>query len=138
MRILVVEDELTSRIILSKILAPYGNVTLCSNGREAVEAFASALEDGSRFSLVCLDVVMPEMDGPAALKIFRSLEEGHGIMSEQRSKVIMTTALADDEKVLLELKDSYDVILNKPIRRDALLETLMGLGMLHPAWSPDS
>lgn len=49
------------------------------DGREAVTAFTEALDAGEPFDLICLDVMMPEMDGHTALASIRRIESEHGI-----------------------------------------------------------
>ena len=44
MKKLVVEDDFTSRLLLRKILGPYGEVHAAANGQEAVNAFPMAVE----------------------------------------------------------------------------------------------
>ena len=39
MRILIVEDDLTSRLLLRKMFQPYGTCDVAVNGKEAVDAF---------------------------------------------------------------------------------------------------
>ena len=42
MRILIVEDDFTSRMLLQKILAPYGECSAAADGEEAIRAFGAA------------------------------------------------------------------------------------------------
>jgi len=85
------DDSAFMRKILKDILMELGftNFVEASNGREAIEKFAAEKPD-----LVTLDVVMPEVDGIAAVK-----ELGHKV------KVIMVTAVGQDE-VIKEAKDN--------------------------------
>ena len=41
MRALIAEDDFTSRLLMQKLLAPYGEVHVAINGREALEAFTA-------------------------------------------------------------------------------------------------
>ncbi|MFP5258433.1 MAG: response regulator [Acidobacteriota bacterium] len=131
MRVLVVEDDFTSRRILQKILVPYGEVDIAVNGLEAVEAFAQALQDGHRYDLVCMDIMMPEMDGQAALKAIRSLEKDRGISPANEAKIIMTTAL-DDPKNVVEAyyKGGATSYVPKPIDKHMLLHLIKTLGLI--------
>ena len=63
MRILIVEDDFTSRKFFQKVLAPYGDTEVAVNGQEAVEAFQQAINEGRPYDLVTLDIMMPVMDG---------------------------------------------------------------------------
>jgi two-component system, chemotaxis family, chemotaxis protein CheY len=132
MKTLIVEDELTSRVILERILSPFGEVHLCYNGNEAVDAFLSMLEQGSPFDLICMDFMMPEIDGHTALTRIREIEKGRGISHANRVKVIMTTGLSNIETEYADITTMCDAILLKPIRKDALVKSLQDLGYSRP------
>ncbi len=99
MRTLIVEDDFTSRLVLQTFLSRYGECHIAVNGKEAVAAFRSALEGGEGYDLVCMDIMMPEMDGREAVNRIRALEQARGIPSTSGAKIIMTTAL----KVMKEM-----------------------------------
>src|SRR3989304_1394191 len=90
---LIVEDDFTSSLLLQGILKPYGTSHTALNGNQAVEAVRAALEAGEPYNLICLDIMMPEMDGQEALRQIRALEEAKGIIAINGAKVVMTTAL---------------------------------------------
>ena len=115
MRTLIVEDDFTSRLLLQSLLAPYGECHLAVNGREAVAAFRTAQKSGQAYDLICMDIMMPEMDGQTAVKEIRALEEAGGTLSTQGVKIIMTTALDDVKNVVESFKSLCDAYLFKPI-----------------------
>ena len=98
MKILIVDDDFASRLLLQAVLSRYGECHIAVNGREAVEAFRAAQENVG-YDLICLDIMMPDVDGQTALKEIRALEEARGISSSAGAKIIMTTAL-DDMKTM--------------------------------------
>lgn len=58
--ILVVDDDLDLRTMIAEILSDEGySVATAANGREALQR----LQDGTRPSVILLDLMMPEMDG---------------------------------------------------------------------------
>ena len=121
-RVLLVEDDFSSRLVLQTFLSKHGECHVAVNGREAVDAFRSALKNGQRYDLICMDIMMPELDGPDAVRQIRELEQEFGILSSSGAKIIMTTAVDDIKEVgrcFHELCDSYLV---KPID----LATLLG------------
>ena len=130
MKILIVEDDFSSRLLLQKLLAPYGECHIAVNGREAVSAFRTALEAGRPYGLVCLDIMMPEKDGQVALKEMRALEEARGIVSTHGAKVIMTTALGDVKNVAAAYQELCDGYLVKPIDKEKLIGLLEELKVL--------
>ena len=58
-RILIAEDDLTSRNCLNKYLSQYGECDLTVDGLETVDAFLIALKDETPYELICLDIMMP-------------------------------------------------------------------------------
>ncbi len=131
MRVLVVEDDFTSRKILQKILGPYGEVDIAVNGLEALQAFTQSLDDNNHYDLICMDIMMPEMDGQTALKKIRAIEKERDIPPAQEVKVIMTTAL-DDPKNVVEAyyKGGATSYVPKPIDKHMLLHLLKNLGII--------
>ncbi len=62
--VLVVDDNVTNRFILTETLSNWGMKPCCvSNGKDALAALAAAQKDATPFGLIVLDVQMPEMDG---------------------------------------------------------------------------
>ncbi len=127
MKTLIVEDEFTSRLILQELLTGYGQAHIAVNGKEAVEAVSRALDANEPYDLICLDIMLPEMDGQAALQHIRAKEEAQGITSTHGAKIIMTTAVEDTKNVMDAFKGLCDAYLFKPIRKANLLDTLRQL-----------
>jgi two-component system chemotaxis response regulator CheY len=127
---LIVEDELTSRVVLRELLKRFGPPQVAMNGAEAVEAVRSAIAANDPYDLICLDIEMPQMDGQEALKQIRRLEERAGLTKENRARVIMTTAHSDRDNVVEAIAGQCDYFLVKPIDGRALLEELRRLGLI--------
>jgi two-component system chemotaxis response regulator CheY len=121
MRTLVVEDDFTSRVLLQSVLGRYGECHVAVNGREAVEAYRLAHTSGQSYDLICMDIMMPEMDGQAAVKEIRALEEAGGTISSNGVKIIMVTALDDVKNVVQSFQSLCDAYLFKPLDTGKLL-----------------
>ena len=130
MRILIAEDDFASRKVILKFLSVYGECDVTVDGMEAINAYIMALEEGDPYDLVCLDVMMPIMDGYQALKNIRDIEKEHNIPEEKRSKVIMTTALNEEKNVKKAFELGCTVYCGKPIDMDRLKSTLDKLGFV--------
>jgi two-component system, chemotaxis family, chemotaxis protein CheY len=130
MKTLIVEDDVASRLTLRHLLKGYGAVHLAVNGGEAVEAVRAALEVREPFDLICLDIMMPKMDGQQALKQIRSLEGAYGLGTGEEAKVVMTTAIGDAKNVCIAFNSLCNDYLLKPIDKTKLLETLRQLGLI--------
>ena len=124
LRILLVEDDFASRLLLQTFLSRYGECHIAVNGREAVEAFHSAIESGQRYDLICMDIMMPEMDGREAVRRVRTLEAENGILSTFGAKIIMTTAVDDIKDVSLCYQELCDGYLVKPIDLAKLVDKM--------------
>jgi two-component system, chemotaxis family, chemotaxis protein CheY len=130
MRTLVVEDDFTSRLLLQKLLAPYGEIHVAANGREALEAFKAGRNKSQAYDMICLDIMMPEMDGQTVLKEVRMIEGKEGIRVGRGVKILMTTALKDPKNVMTAFREMCDGYLVKPIEKGKLLEHLKEFGLL--------
>lgn len=130
MKTLVVEDDPTSGLMLQKLLSVYGDCHFVNNGKQAVEAFRSAKAAKCGYNLVCLDILMPEMDGQAALRQIRALEQTFGVLANEQVKVIMTTALDDVQNVMAAYQGSCDAYLVKPFDPDKLVEHLRRIELI--------
>ena len=99
MKILLAEDDFATRKFMVNFLSKYGECDVTVDGMEAVDAFMMALEDDEPYDLVCLDVMMPVMDGYQSLAGIRNLEKERKIPEDKAAKVIMTTQLNDEKNV---------------------------------------
>ena len=129
MRTLIADDDFTNRLLLQTFLGRYGECHVTVNGREAVEAFRAARAAGQKYDLVCLDIMMPEMDGHAALRAIREEEAKAGIFSKG-AKILMTTALSEGKDVVAAFQGLCDSYLVKPISPVRLLQDLKQFGLV--------
>ena len=131
MRVLIVDDDFYSRSFLEYLLHPYAACEAAVNGEEAVMMFHRALSDGQGFDLVCLDLLMPVIDGPRALREIREVEKDHGLGREGQCKILITSVLEDGEDThnAMYLGDATS-FLQKPIEEKALLAELKKMGLM--------
>lgn len=128
MRILIAEDDFASRKFMLKFLTKYAEVDVTVDGQEAVNAFELALEDGEPYDLVCLDVMMPNMDGLEALETIRRLEAGC-TTTMKRARVIMTTALNEVNQVDKAFQLGCEGYAVKPIDTEKFLMIMDKMGL---------
>ncbi|GAM11614.1 hybrid signal transduction histidine kinase I [Geobacter sp. OR-1] len=131
MKTLIVEDDFISRKILKEMLSPYGECDIAIDGQEAVQAFRMAQEEGACYDLICMDIMMPNMDGQEAMKAIRALEKERGVSEGDEVKVVMTTALGDPKSVVEALyRGGATSYLVKPIGKNKLLSELRNFGLI--------
>lgn len=130
MRILVAEDDSVSRKFMHEFLSNYGECDVTKDGIEAIEAFIMALDLDKPYDLVCLDVMMPKVDGIKVLKAIRDLENIREIESENRVKIIVTTALANIDFINSSLQTGLEAYMEKPIDLDAFEDIMKKMKLL--------
>jgi two-component system chemotaxis response regulator CheY len=135
MRILVVDDEPTSRILLEGMLAGYGNVERAGDGAEAVEKCRQALGDRLPYGLICMDIMMPGMSGLEALQTIREEEERSGLPRSDAAKVVMITAKDDSDSISQSFQSLCDAYVTKPVDMQDLLNIV---DCLYPAQEPSA
>lgn len=128
MKILIAEDDFYSRKLMSACLSHLGECDVATNGAEAVDAFVSAHEEGKPYDLICLDIMMPEVDGKIALVRIRAKEEELEIKRRERVQIIMVTALQNMKTIMASYHALCDAYVMKPIDQQMLLEQIRSLG----------
>ena len=108
-RILVVDDDQSSRELLARILTSAGHrVTALTDGREAV----AALDAGDPPDLVVSDIRMAEMDGLQVIDAFRE--------RAPETPVILVTAFGNIDGALEAIRRGAADYLSKPYDVDAI------------------
>lgn len=130
MKILIVEDDFSSRMFLRKFLSEYGECDLVVDGLEAIDAYMLSMKEKTPYDLICLDIMMPKVDGVKVLKAIRDLEHQKCVPPEKRSKIIMTTALAEANFVEKAFEHDCDAYASKPINAKKLMEVMQKLGLI--------
>jgi DNA-binding response OmpR family regulator len=112
MKILIAEDDLTSRTMLVLMLRKNGHEVIEStNGAEAWQV----LQQADAPQLVILDWMMPEMDGSEVLRLVRSVE------TDRPPYIIMLTARNEKPNIIAGLDAGANDYLAKPFDPGELL-----------------
>ena len=121
-RLLVVDDNSTSRRILTVLAAKWGlRATAFSSGSSALEH----LRQGGEYDLAILDMQMPEMDGVQVARAIRLLPGG-----AQLPLILLSSLGRNGPPGEAEV---FDVRLNKPAKQVQLLEAIGRVLGLHKA-----
>ncbi len=132
LKILVVEDDFMVRQVVRDILEEFGSVDIAVNGEEAIQAFRVAWRKQEPYDLLCMDIMMPVMDGNEALVKIRDVEKSLGIIGSAEVKVIMLTAL-DDAKTVVKAysKGGATSYIVKPIEKERLVNEMRDIGLIN-------
>lgn len=130
LKILIVDDNEGSRRLLRAYLLDHGEIVIAESGKDAVDIFEQAIESGKRFDLVCLDYMMPGMDGIETLEAMRHIEREHQIERIDRTKIIMTTVAKDDADVQKAFLSGCDAYIIKPERKERILNEIRNFGLI--------
>lgn len=131
MKCLIAEDDFISRRVLKELLSPHFECDIAVDGEETVTSFRLAHEAKKPYDLICLDIMMPRMDGREALRQIRALEKEMEVPSNLETKIVMTTAL-DDAKTVFDTyyQGGATAYLVKPISKTKLYSELRSLGLI--------
>ena len=120
MRVLVVDDNATSREILDDLLTSMTfDVTQAQNGEEALAKLEEASKD-QPFELVVMDWKMPGMDG---FKTSKLIKQHKGL--PKTPFVIMVTAFGREEVINEVRSAGLDGFLIKPVSQSVLFDSIM-------------
>ncbi len=114
LRILAAEDNAVNQAVLKAFLDQRGHKTQFANdGLDVVAAFKRG-----KFDLVLMDISMPRLDGPEALRQIRFLERE--LSADKPTPVIAISAHAMRQQIDEFLEMGFDGYVTKPIRAEAL------------------
>jgi two-component system chemotaxis response regulator CheY len=112
-RVLIVDDAVVMRMMIKGILNKNGYEVVgeAQNGLEAVEKYRSLVPD-----LVTMDMVMPEMDGIAAVKQI--------VADHPDARIIMCTSMGQQALVVEAIQAGAKSFITKPFQPPKILETI--------------
>lgn len=114
-KILIVEDDYISQVLLKKILTEHGQCDIVNDGLKAIDAVVAAANSKHPYDLICLDIMIPKIDGVKVLKAVREFESSQNIEKSKQVKIFMTTALGKTSLVQDAINSGCDEYLPKPI-----------------------
>ena len=118
--------------MLQEIFGEYGPVHVAVNGKEAVAAARAAIDAGQPYQLICLDIIMPELDGNEALRQIRDLERSSALPFSDYARVFMTSGVNSSKNILQAFNQSCDAYLLKPLDIHKLKAQLRQYGLITP------
>ena len=127
-RVLVVEDNATNRLIATKLLENLGAyVETADDGYEGVEAAARG-----GFDLILMDIQMPGIDGLEATRRIRAME---GPVSGLPILALTANVLSHQRQAYLDA--GMDGVIGKPISPTDLIREIIAASEARDATAPD-
>ncbi len=124
-KILLLEDDFTTRMIIDKLLAGICEVHIGINGVEGLEALEEAYIQKEPYAVILLDLLMPKMNGKTFLNQKELIEQKYSSIITKKSPVIITSAVSEKNDLVKTFDDKFSYFLKKPIDRNNLLATIM-------------
>ena len=122
-RILIVDDDSTTRTLVKEILKTRAVCTEAHNGMEALELYNQSIVSNEPFDCMLLDIMMPDIYGLEVSRIIRKREAFEHIQKEDRLPIILITAYTQLFKAMFEdnLCNGY---VKKPFTAEHLIATM--------------
>jgi two-component system, NarL family, response regulator LiaR len=126
-RIVIADDHTVVREGLAAILGAQADMSLVGVGANGAEAVSLAAQH--KPDVILMDLVMPHMDGLAAILAIMAADPG--------ARILVLTSFADDERVFPAIKAGAMGYLLKDTPREELLQAIrnvaQGIISLHPS-----
>lgn len=113
MKILIIDDLLSNRMLIKKMLPSSHELFLLDNGLDAIDVVAKEQPD-----LIFMDVVMPGINGIETTQAIRAK------YTEKWIPIIILSALTDEHSIVAGLNAGADDYLTKPLNKVILLAKL--------------
>ncbi|HCB93385.1 MAG TPA: response regulator [Selenomonas sp.] len=130
MRILIAEDDRVSRTFLTQFMSQYGECDVAVDGMEALDCIMDSIKNKEPYQLLCMDIMMPRVDGLKVLKVIRALEEQREVSRKDHLRIIMMTALTDEEHVDEAFHLGCDAYAAKPVDTEQIVEVMKSLRLI--------
>ena len=129
LRILVVDDQdVLCEILVEHLAEDWHTVETAPDGRVALEKFRARVDAGAPFDLVITDKAMPHMNGEQLAAEVRELVP--------ETRVILLTGYGAPTDGLLS--EHIDLVLDKPVSREALLQAIAKVSAAKPVSAAES
>jgi len=124
-KILIVDDNFENRQLLAEILREVAVCDFAASGKEAIEAYNLSLQKSEPYSLILLDIELPEVNGLEILNKIRESEQNTGIALGDGIPIIIVTAY--EKRFIEAFEKGCDDYILKPIDTTILLNKIAGI-----------
>ncbi|WP_157603834.1 response regulator [Rhizobacter sp. Root1221] len=127
LRVLVVDDLETNRVVLDNMLRAWGmQVFIATDGRQALDILTGQTAIDPQFDLALVDMHMPRMDG---LGLARSVRGGG---RHPDLKMILLSSMSTHDDVRVAYEAGYDRFVAKPFRKAELRQAVLAVSAGRP------
>lgn len=117
--ILVVDDTPVNVILIQKMLSRFTfKIDTAVNGTQSLDKIKASIEAGKRYSLVLLDIKMPDISGYDVLSELKTMPGAEGM------PVVVLSGLAGSDSIAEAMNLGAVDFIQKPIIMDNLYETI--------------
>ena len=120
LRVLLVDDHALNLRLVKRLLEQAGfEVQTAADGEQALTMLVTAFQEGTPPHLALVDMMMPKLSGPEAVRAFRTWEQNNRA-DQPRLPCICFTANVLDEQRDECIAAGFDHVLTKPLHADAI------------------
>lgn len=124
LRFLIVDDDVLTGRLIKNVVSEFGSCDQKSTGKDAVDSFKHAYNEGNPYDLVFLDILMPDMNGQMVLKTMREYEAELGDVGEKGCRIIMLSSSREPQDVIETYKNQCDGFITKPMTKNQVQQLL--------------
>lgn len=131
MKTLIIEDDYSSITMFKRYFEIYGKCDEASTGFDGMQKYQESLDMGSPYELIVIDIILPDMNGYKILEAIRGEENVRKFHDHERSKIIITTSLDDNEnrKIKEKLRPGFESYYVKSFALDGIEKSLKDLNL---------
>jgi two-component system chemotaxis response regulator CheY len=130
MKILIIDDEMPVLTKMKVLLSAYGECTLATTARQAIQLCTSALQENKPFDLITIDIHLKDVSG---LDLLASINQIENETTLPPAKKVVVTAAGTKDNIIRAMIKGCDGFLVKPVKRDTLEQKLDSLGFVKPS-----
>ncbi|MBN2841917.1 MAG: response regulator [Sedimentisphaerales bacterium] len=120
-RILIVDDNYTSRSQIKALFGQYGDCDTAPDGEIAYQLFLAAHKENIPYDIITMDIDMPNVKGDQIVNKMRKWEQENAVYKSGAGKeaaIIMVTALSMKDNIMSSFKSGCEAYIVKPITKD--------------------
>ncbi|WP_319406600.1 HDOD domain-containing protein [uncultured Desulfosarcina sp.] len=138
MRVLIIDNDAFSCTHVKMLLQEVGLCEEAGDRDSALAQFRSAIDAGTPYQVVIVDIQVTDTDDDAILGALRTIEDEYAVSPDQRCRIFVATVLSGHQLVTDCLINGCDAFFTKPVEKDRLFGKLDEYGLLAGKLVPTS